>query len=227
MASAVEQVFQLPELLEVILLHLPQRDILFSQRVNMLFRDTILNSQKIQRVLFFLPDWKLEAAVYNAYAVYNRPGKRPENNRLLFRVFSGCYPTITSASSTIESSDSSDEAVSPDTKSTAEHWSWSVCIAWPSESAPSYNQAVHYPEASWKRMLLSQPPPTELHLIRRWQRSRKPAIVRQNGITLGDFVEESSKPQTTWHRSYISSDGDWHFEGDIKCSSYQRSSFNA
>jgi hypothetical protein len=91
-------------------------------------------------------------------------------------------------------------------------------------------------------MYLSQPPCTSLHLVRRWQRSINPAIVREDGIKMGEFVDEATMSRLEddtsalslnngspdevpgeagrrWHRSYISSDRDWHFEGNIKCSS--------
>ena len=103
----------------------------------------------------------------------------------------------------------------------SEHWSWDVCISFPADKLPSCNQAVSYPEASWRRMYLCQPPCADLYLVRRWQRSLRPAIVREPGITMGDFFEEATKTIKEWHKSYISSDRDWHFEGNIKCSSVE------
>lgn len=67
-------------------------------------------------------------------------------------------------------------------------------------------------------MYLCQPPCESLHLVRKWQRSVNAAFVREEGITMGDFVDEATKTQERWHPSYISSDRDWHFEGNIKCS---------
>jgi hypothetical protein len=73
-------------------------------------------------------------------------------------------------------------------------------------------------------MFLSQPPCKSLYLVRRWQRSLRPAMMREAGITMGDFFEEVTTDGPgvqgkKWHQSYISSDRDWHFEGNVKCSS--------
>lgn len=52
MASAT-QVFAVPELLEMILLRLPERDLLLSQRVNTTWRNLTKTSPHIQRKLFY------------------------------------------------------------------------------------------------------------------------------------------------------------------------------
>ncbi|QIW95241.1 hypothetical protein AMS68_000759 [Peltaster fructicola] len=218
MASAAEQVFALPELLEIVLLHLSQKDLLLCQRVSPVFRSTVLHSPKLQKALFFLPNWELEGNIFDAYAACNRPGRKPENNRLLLRAFPGCYPTVTLVITSANTDAVEDDPTEPKRRG-SEQWSWDVCISFPADAVPSCSPAVHHPEASWKRMYLSQPPCTSLHLVRRWQRSIHPAMVREQGITMGDFVEEATKTQARWHRSYISSDRDWHFEGNIKCSS--------
>lgn len=54
--SAESRVFALPELLEAILLHLPLVDILLAQRVDRTFRDGIKASPALQKALFLRPD---------------------------------------------------------------------------------------------------------------------------------------------------------------------------
>lgn len=49
-------VFTIPELLENILLQIPERDLLLSQRVNETFRDVIKHSPQLERKLFFTAD---------------------------------------------------------------------------------------------------------------------------------------------------------------------------
>ncbi|EMC93859.1 hypothetical protein BAUCODRAFT_212668 [Baudoinia panamericana UAMH 10762] len=218
--SAANHVLRLPELLEVILLSLSQKDILLSQRVSRSFRHTVQGSVNLQRALFFEPDWKLEGRVsFNAYRANLTPGKKPENNRLLLRAFPGCYPTVT----LVIVNDSPTPNEMDIGRRGSEHWSWDVCISFPADTIPTCSQAALYPEASWRRMYLSQPPCQNLHLVRRWQRCALPAIMREHGITMGDFFEEavSAKLKELWHHSYISSDRDWHFEGNIKCSSLE------
>lgn len=213
--SAAHQVFHLPELLETILLHLSQKDILLSQRTSCGFRHTITGSLRLQKALFFAPDWNLEGRTFNAYAKNNRPGRKPENNRLLLRAFPGCYPTVTLVI-TNDNTPTAQDLITG--RAGSEHWSWDVCISFPADQPPNTSPAVLYPEASWRRMFLSQPPCTSLHLVRRWQRSLHPAIVREGGIKMGEFVDSATKTSGEWHSSYISSDRDWHFEGNIKCS---------
>lgn len=83
-------------------------------------------------------------------------------------------------------------------------------------------------------MFLSQPPCTNLHLVRRWRRSQWPAIVRVDGIRMGEFVDEvvgagaedvdkedGGAARTSWERRFVSSDRDWHFEGNIRCSRWE------
>lgn len=51
----VAKLYAVTELLEDILLHLPLKDLLLSQRVNKHFKATIDGSLKLQRALFFSP----------------------------------------------------------------------------------------------------------------------------------------------------------------------------
>ncbi|KAL4982248.1 hypothetical protein BDW68DRAFT_182747 [Aspergillus falconensis] len=52
-STGMEQVFLLPELLEAVLSHLPQRDLLLAQRVNRTWHDVISSSRLLQQRLFF------------------------------------------------------------------------------------------------------------------------------------------------------------------------------
>ena len=55
-SSAGSRLASIPELLEVVLLHLPIRDLLLAQRVSRCFKALIDRSQTIQGRLFFLPE---------------------------------------------------------------------------------------------------------------------------------------------------------------------------
>jgi hypothetical protein len=219
--SSATRVFNIPELLESILQHLSTKDLLLSQRASRAFRYTTQGSIRLRRKLFLQPDWNLEGRLFDAYSADNRPGRKPENNRLLLRAFPGCYPTIT----LVIASDGA-QGGQMSFRRGSEHWSWDVCISFPADQKPNTPPAVDYPEASWRKMYLSQPPCQSLYLVRRWQRSLRPAMIREGGITMGDFFEEATKAEPgcedrKWHQSYISSDRDWHFEGNIKCSSVE------
>lgn len=243
-----------PELLEQILLHLPQKDILLSQRISPTFRHTILGSPRLQKALFLLPD----TSPSHSRLFTDGNGveiRKPENNRLLLRAFPGCYPTVTLVivndgvkegrsgahsnavphATDINSNDTAEGGAAAG--AAQEHWSWDVCISFPSDAPPATHPSVLYPEASWRRMFLSQPPCTSLHLVRRWQRSLKPAIVRKSGIRMGEFVDEAAvrregrdngeegrEAREVWSERYISSDRDWHFEGNIRCEDFTAAS---
>lgn len=54
--AAASRVFAIPELLEKILLYLPERDLLLTQRVNKAFRNVADSSLHLQRKLFLRAD---------------------------------------------------------------------------------------------------------------------------------------------------------------------------
>lgn len=227
-SSAMTRVFHVPELLESILVHLSMKDLLLSQRTSRAFHDTIQGSVQLRRKLFLEADWNGGSRLFGVHAPLSKPGRKPENNRLLLRAFPGCYPTITLVivSDGAPGGQTSFERAGVTSGPGSETWSWDVCISFPADRKPTMSPAVEYPEASWRKMYLSQPPCQSLYLVRRWQRSLKPAMIRDDGIRMGDFFDEatSSEPRCDdrkWHTSYISSDRDWHFEGNIKCSSIE------
>ena len=219
MDCAASEVLRLPELLEIILLHLPQREILLAQRVSRSFRESVEGSIRLQRALFFAPDYKLEGRESNAYSATSRPGEKPENNRLLLRAFPANYPTVSLV--IMHEAPTANELDLG--RRGSEHRSWDVCVSLPADKLPICSEAVSYPEASWRKMLLCQPPCSTLHLARRYQKSTRPAITRDGGITMGDLFDDTAcaKETAQWHQSYISSDRDWHFEGNIRCSSFE------
>jgi hypothetical protein len=55
-SDAGDRLAKIPELVEIILLHLPVRDLLLAQRVSTAFKSVIDKSQPIQRALFMLPE---------------------------------------------------------------------------------------------------------------------------------------------------------------------------
>ena len=55
-ASKAHRVFQIPEMLEVILYELPTKDLLLSKAVCKMWRDTIDSSVKLQKALFMIED---------------------------------------------------------------------------------------------------------------------------------------------------------------------------
>ncbi|KAK5017378.1 hypothetical protein LTR16_000893 [Cryomyces antarcticus] len=205
--AAAHHVLHIPELLEAILLHLPPQTLLLAQRVCRTFHAVIHASVHIQRALFFAPQWHLRARRAHTWHTADRPGAKPANNRLLLRALPGCYPTVSSVV-VGSASPGSDSGIDYDA------WSWSVNVSFPSTAAAAAAQLPHpsvaHPEASWRRMLMSQPPCTALHLVRRWARARDPAIVDDEGITMGRVAEMAG--EGAWNRGCLEEEeevGDW------------------
>lgn len=79
MATAAECVLELPELLERILLSVPIRDVLLSQRVSRFWQALIANSLPLQQALFFKPVTKYEPFTallldeHHSNRFFNRP----------------------------------------------------------------------------------------------------------------------------------------------------------
>lgn len=69
--SAASKVFNIPELLEAVLLDLSCKDVLITQRVSKLWKATIDGSAKLQKALCFVPvqKCKKESAALDAYCV--------------------------------------------------------------------------------------------------------------------------------------------------------------
>ncbi|KAK3651605.1 mitochondrial 2-methylisocitrate lyase [Elasticomyces elasticus] len=89
--SMATQVLGLPELVEIILLGLPTRDLLFAQKVCKTFKDVIDRSKSIQKALFFLPG-TADDVNFNPQDIhqYDRLGEAPQktvvSNSLLFKL---------------------------------------------------------------------------------------------------------------------------------------------
>ncbi|KAK6417935.1 hypothetical protein LTR81_008825 [Elasticomyces elasticus] len=89
--AAATQVLGLPELVEIILLGLPTRDLLFAQKVCKTFKDVIDRSKSIQKALFFLPG-TADDVNFNPQDIhqYDRLGEAPQktvvSNSLLFKL---------------------------------------------------------------------------------------------------------------------------------------------
>ena len=137
------------ELLESILLHVDERTLLVSvQRVNKRWRGTITNSARLQKRLFLMPDDSDAAA------------RDPHHNPLLAEAFPFCFDDLTAypsgarrvvwAKSDISVARppvSNQRQHNPLTK--LPHW-WHL---WGRRGA-----AFGHPQASWRRMLVHQPP---------------------------------------------------------------------
>ncbi|PNS18044.1 hypothetical protein CAC42_4003 [Sphaceloma murrayae] len=249
--SAVKQVFDIPELLELILSNLPNLDLLLSQRTCHRFHDLISTSPKLQRLLFMRPDWTLEGRYSD-----DKPGTRPLNNLMLRQIMGGMYPTMTLRMLSFPTYKAFSEArdtmrfdlmtphafpsldvpvpfshpqsnESPTTTTTTTFslgiWAWTVNVSFPTDtliSAQKERPAIAYECASWRKMYMSQPPATELHLCRRWRRAEQPAVAMRTGITMDDLVRAARDGGRVWNEGFISSDRDWHLEGPIRYSHF-------
>jgi len=236
-ATAAERALQCPEILELILQSLSPIDLILQQRTSRLWHGTIATSPHIQRTLFMRPDWKLEGKRNNPKREVNKPGERPLNNLMLRKVLGDSYPTMTLKLVSPEANENEflvrdPYELSPDIVPqrpsdmggpVSGYWAWDVSIAFPADRLPdpASNPAIYYEHASWRKMYLSQPPATSLHLSRRWQRAANAAIEDQDGITMEMFMDKAMKAKEAWNEVFIGSDRDWHFEGPIRFSHFE------
>ncbi|KAK5108477.1 hypothetical protein LTR62_008295 [Meristemomyces frigidus] len=213
MDTAVQQVLRISELLELILLHLHPKDILLSQRTSSTFLRTVQGSVRLQQELFLAPDWTLRHYDNTGSRYKDVQYHKPQNNRLLLRAFPAHYPTI----SLVPINDAPTPEELAIGRPGLERWSWDLCISLPADAPPQCSAAVSYPNASWRRMFLCQPPCTDLYFARRWQKSLRPAIVEMEGVRMGNLYDQArcGKQNGSWPTSYISSDRDWHFVSDM------------
>ncbi|KAK7931813.1 hypothetical protein PG985_002525 [Apiospora marii] len=164
--SAARAVFSTWELLETILAHLDMRDLLLLQRVSVAFRDVIQNSTPLQQKMFFLPIAGETTA----------PGDGTVPNPLLMQAF---FPLFIDALLP-----SSHPTVNTDTYHTGLR---AAAAAW---SEPQRRQdAFNRRGASWRSMLLSQPPPARLKYLNKVSaprhRERLVAVSRDQPVRMG------------------------------------------
>nr|POF18497.1 hypothetical protein CFP56_63041 [Quercus suber] len=183
LSSAANAVFDTVELLESILLHLPMKDLLLSQRVSRAFRMTVLGSRVLQQALFFVPrmsgvyleeigiftgkSWHMARITEQRYEEQSAGGPVYEcayYNPLL--CFGQEHP------SPIRTNRILDEVIDMDLR-----------------ARPS----AKHPVASWRRMLLTQPP-TYLLFSHAVQPStgnlQKYLTLLLWGPTMGTFMDE-------------------------------------
>ncbi|KAF2749804.1 hypothetical protein M011DRAFT_524452 [Sporormia fimetaria CBS 119925] len=138
--SALTRVLSLPDLLEPILLCLPPRDLLLAQLISRHFHSLITNSPLIQPALFFRP-------------APSKPNTTPTTNPLLAEHFPHFF------------------TVHEDARRSWQLPSFEklMRMPWISSLQTSTVSRTQTPflrrEASWRRMLLMQPPPRDLHLL--------------------------------------------------------------
>ncbi|RDW86946.1 F-box protein [Aspergillus mulundensis] len=177
--SATETVLCIPELLEHILFHLDMQDLLVSaQRVNKHWHATITTSPKLQQALFFRPISQpaKPPIQYPSYPQGQTPlwkRRRSETkpytdelsttlNPLLVKHFGSEFFNTSSG----HTANNDNDWVYLDEKMQAP---WSVKVGSnllrTDETGPA-ETAFRYPTASWRRMLVSQPPQPGLGYIR-------------------------------------------------------------
>ncbi|KAK5732255.1 hypothetical protein LTR17_010701 [Elasticomyces elasticus] len=180
-----------PELVEMILLRLPLPDILLAQRVDRTWCAIIRESPQLQRALFFRPRRDISLVFPSAVIcalpctsagtckrLLEPPGHDREGTCWMFKVAG--------------TQEAHDPTVNPLTT-----------ILWPEQSMSpeeiefptplvGHNTAVARREASWRRMLFTQPPVTNLMVDHGYARHWHEVVATSAaGVTLGDIVENS------------------------------------
>ncbi|KAI9711497.1 MAG: hypothetical protein M1820_002060 [Bogoriella megaspora] len=222
--SASTLVFALPELFETILLLVPPLDVLLLQRVSRTWQLQIQSSPSLQRALFLQPDWSqcvpLNTTTSSTSTTPNftKPFI-PHPNPLLPRAWPCNYPTIHTTTTTLP--------IAPPPPSSPFH-NYYITNTPPAKPAPqvyhgleidypspltvsplsTIRPAVAHPDASWRKMLLCQPPCTRLRLVRAspWKLSREVVVCEEGGIRMGGLVERAEGQRRV--------DGEGSGEGD-------------
>ena len=140
MATAT-QVFATYELLEGVLHHLPTRDLLLAQRVNRDFRDVITRSHKLQRALFLIPAGQKPSDQASDVADTDSALARLSmDNRVPWSSRESGIPMTVYINPLLEDLLAT---LADESEVKNEH---------------RLQRSYRYPEASWRNMLLSQPP---------------------------------------------------------------------
>jgi hypothetical protein len=200
MPTAGETVLATPELLENILLHLPHRTLLHAQRVSRGFQTLIITSPTIQHSLFF------RAKPVSPIA----PSVTWEQNLLLYQAFPEWFQLLPSSLHYIHKIKGA---------GVFGHLDWN--------KSEERKRAYARPEASWRRMLVVQPPATLLEVTEQvhamgGDSERVGTLTFKDGLTMGllyDLIEQSvmRKGDSFWL--------EWHMFPDPK--EYEASKKNA
>lgn len=179
MPTACETVLTTPELFEIILLHFHLRDLLQAQRVNRTFNAMITNSPSVQRALFFRGK-STEVIAPEAHDQIGHQSVTWEQNSLLCQAFPAWFRMLPSSLHWIGKRNYKD---------TFDHLDWN--------SSEERRRAYARREASWRRMLVVQPPTTLLEVrghihAMGGDRERTGKVILNDGVTMGllyDIVE--------------------------------------
>ena len=194
--TAATQVFDTTELLEMILYELPTKDLLFAQRISKQAKAVIDNSTKLQQALFFKPiqagplKWCYthKGATFNdgnSYPVFIGPVLQ---NPLLAPVFS-ILRRIKSKAPFHVKREIEREMLDGTHGNGMKHPSWAS------------------PNASWRKMIPSQPPIQSCFfiLVERNNR-RRPVKISKNVFQMGSIVRELDakvRCVTRWDTCFI------------------------
>ncbi|KAL3440546.1 hypothetical protein BJX65DRAFT_26800 [Aspergillus insuetus] len=139
-ASSASNVFSLPELLEPILVDLPQRDLLLAPKVNRHWASRITSSPPLQRKLFSQPT-----------GIWPQPQENPniEINPLIAEFFPPFTILNTMNDDYIPERDGNRHAITGDKMIRRQRWYLSE----------ETRKVFLRPEASWRRMFVSDPLP--------------------------------------------------------------------
>ncbi|KAK0664965.1 hypothetical protein DIS24_g282 [Lasiodiplodia hormozganensis] len=150
--TKMDEVLETPELLEHILAQLPMRDLLLAQQVCRRFNSIIASSPTLQQALFFRPRPATATPKPSSIKLLHYPGDEPvaetwERNPLLASAFWPWFDRST-----------------PKSRFSAPFWDPDIFSTLPLADEQT-RFAFLRPEASWRRMLLTQPAVAALDIM--------------------------------------------------------------
>ncbi|KAK5119514.1 hypothetical protein LTR85_007614 [Meristemomyces frigidus] len=150
--QACTRVLGTAELLEMILLRLPMKDLLFAHAVCRQWKSTIDDTARLQQALFFRSATPEPVEFHYQEAYVNSDG---------VSVRKGYWATAADGKKPVR--------VSPNALYAAHQWPflWIYAASWQAKDLDRKDiEAFLRPEASWRRMLVAQPPPRKIYLYR-------------------------------------------------------------
>lgn len=166
----MDQVLATAEVLELILLYLPPRDLLLSQRVNSTFRNTITFSQILQRSLFLTAAEPEESLIWHVRLNSFLNPSWPKGRLKSFPLSNGIDPVGISIGY-------------PSTLTTPITWHVEIEPLDPAD----WGLVIDCEPGSWQHMYLSQPP-IKIHMVVSWGVGYR--YLEMEGATLGEVIKK-------------------------------------
>ncbi|OCK76905.1 hypothetical protein K432DRAFT_396045 [Lepidopterella palustris CBS 459.81] len=186
MASACDRVFRIIELLEHILIHLPPLDLLLSQRVCFQWHQLIKASASLQHALFLSPEPNHPC---KATVPFPSTKEYPRRGLVLFEIESSSDPRR--HLNPLLANHSDYEFAVHEFKN-SQRFVGNILIFFTTRFHDTMR--LSRPDASWRRMFLTLPPPSKIHIIFNYSIGGLPkdetrTVENERGVSMGELAD--------------------------------------